>query len=106
ERNVSADPGSERQKPRSSAGLISSDVRECVERPGMPTGALHRSGYCSFSFSSSLIPKAKIVVELKVCPAFRTVEGKFGWFGAFGKCWASNVYPAVCRYVWPLMPTR
>jgi hypothetical protein len=36
-------------------------------------------------------PNWKRVVELKVFPAFRTVDGKFGWFGEFGKCWVSNV---------------
>jgi hypothetical protein len=29
---------------------------------------------------------AKIVVELMVCPALISVDGKFGWFGEFGKC--------------------
>ena len=29
---------------------------------------------------------AKIVVEVKVLPAFSTVVGKSGWFGEFGKC--------------------
>jgi hypothetical protein len=32
-----------------------------------------------------------MVVELKACPGLRTVDGKFGWFGEFGKCWVSNV---------------
>ena len=34
---------------------------------------------------------AKMVVELTVCPADSSVEGKLGWLGEFGKCWVSNV---------------
>jgi hypothetical protein len=33
----------------------------------------------------------KIVVELKVFPGPRTVDGKLGWLGEFGKCCVSNV---------------
>jgi hypothetical protein len=40
---------------------------------------------------------AKIVVELKVFPASRTVDGKLDWLGESGKCCVSNVYPADCR---------
>ena len=34
---------------------------------------------------------AKIVVVVKVAPAFSSVDGKLGWLGEFGKCWVSNV---------------
>jgi hypothetical protein len=33
----------------------------------------------------------KMVVEVKVCPASSSVDGKLGWFGEFRKCWVSNV---------------
>ena len=32
-----------------------------------------------------------MVVELMVCPALISVDGKFGWFGESGKCCVSNV---------------
>ena len=35
--------------------------------------------------------KAKMVVEVKVFPGARTVDGKLGWLGESGKCWVSNV---------------
>jgi hypothetical protein len=33
----------------------------------------------------------KMVVVLNFWPGLSTVDGKFGWFGEFGKCCVSNV---------------
>jgi hypothetical protein len=33
----------------------------------------------------------KMVVVLNCWPGLSTVDGKFGWFGEFGKCCVSNV---------------
>jgi hypothetical protein len=32
-----------------------------------------------------------MVVEVKVFPGPRVVDGKAGWLGESGKCWVSNV---------------
>jgi hypothetical protein len=40
---------------------------------------------------------AKIVDEVRVLFGPSVVDGNAGWFGASGKCWVSNVYPAPWR---------
>ncbi len=41
--------------------------------------------------SSQKVENWKMVVELNFWPGLSTVDGKFGWFGEFGKCCVSNV---------------
>src|SRR6202000_1433932 len=41
--------------------------------------------------------KAKTVVESKVLPGPRVVDGTAGWFGGSGKCWVSKVMPGARR---------
>jgi pyruvate/2-oxoacid:ferredoxin oxidoreductase alpha subunit len=44
-----------------------------------------------------LAEKAYSVAERYVAPAFRTYDGKLGWFTESGKCWVSRASAAYWR---------
>src|SRR5690606_41695418 len=50
-------------------------------------------------------PNRKTVVEVKVSPGRRTVDGNDGWFGESGKCCVSRQKPACRGYVRPPRPS-